>query len=249
MAKVIQNKRPARQLTIQQKLMAIERVNRGESKASVARATGVPESTLRGWCKNEIKLYNLANKDSPSPEPRNPNVLSEAKKPRLDNDEMWKWITANYDGMNLKGANGIVDGSWFWKWHQQYAFLVPDTVLGPMSLLNNHSNLDYPFHNNNDYRDQLKSEGMKADSEEENESPESAEEALKHGEQFMKWLECCSDPGVTALQLFQFRYLLYNVKSCAERRANTGPTNRVRKNRTLTNTRRNNLNRIKTYLS
>lgn len=36
--------------------MAIQRIHDGESKASVARDIGVPESTLRGWCKNEDKL-------------------------------------------------------------------------------------------------------------------------------------------------------------------------------------------------
>lgn len=40
------------------KLEAIRRVYNGETKASVARAFRVPESTLRGWCKDE-QLKNL----------------------------------------------------------------------------------------------------------------------------------------------------------------------------------------------
>ncbi|XP_050664145.1 protein distal antenna-like [Leptidea sinapis] len=48
------------------KIEAIQRVNDGESKASVARDIGVPESTLRGWCKNEDKLrYMTSQLSSP----------------------------------------------------------------------------------------------------------------------------------------------------------------------------------------
>ncbi|XP_053969985.1 protein distal antenna isoform X2 [Anastrepha ludens] len=49
-------KRPLRSLTPSDKIHAIQRIHDGESKASVARDIGVPESTLRGWCKNEDKL-------------------------------------------------------------------------------------------------------------------------------------------------------------------------------------------------
>ncbi|CAO1419309.1 unnamed protein product [Diamesa serratosioi] len=49
-------KRPLRHLSACDKITAIQRIHDGESKASVARDIGVPESTLRGWCKNEEKL-------------------------------------------------------------------------------------------------------------------------------------------------------------------------------------------------
>lgn len=55
-------KRPIRSLTPQEKIDAINRVHNGESKAAVARDIGVPESTLRGWCKAEEKIRTqLAN--------------------------------------------------------------------------------------------------------------------------------------------------------------------------------------------
>lgn len=53
-------KRPLRHLTATDKIEAIQRIHDGESKASVARDIGVPESTLRGWCKNEEKLRYMA---------------------------------------------------------------------------------------------------------------------------------------------------------------------------------------------
>ncbi|XP_017479900.1 PREDICTED: protein distal antenna-related-like [Rhagoletis zephyria] len=49
-------KRPLRNLTPHDKIRAIQRIHKGETKASVSRDIGVPESTLRGWCKNEQKL-------------------------------------------------------------------------------------------------------------------------------------------------------------------------------------------------
>lgn len=43
-------------------------------------------------------------------------------------------------------------------------------------------------------------------SDDEDDPPATAAEALKYGERFLRWLECCSDPSVTAVQLLQFRY-------------------------------------------
>ena len=66
-------KRPIRSLSIPEKMDAITRVRSGESKASVARDIGVPESTLRGWCKAENKIRSLANRgSSPHSNPTSP---------------------------------------------------------------------------------------------------------------------------------------------------------------------------------
>ncbi|XP_075144664.1 uncharacterized protein LOC142219668 [Haematobia irritans] len=51
--------RPRRTVTYKKpidKIIAIDRVHNGETKASVSRSIGVPESTIRGWCKNEKKI-------------------------------------------------------------------------------------------------------------------------------------------------------------------------------------------------
>lgn len=58
-------KRPLRHLTASDKIDAIQRIHDGESKASVARDIGVPESTLRGWCKNEDKLRSMSRQSQP----------------------------------------------------------------------------------------------------------------------------------------------------------------------------------------
>ncbi|XP_017079989.2 protein distal antenna [Drosophila eugracilis] len=57
-------KRPLRSLTPRDKIHAIQRIHDGESKASVARDIGVPESTLRGWCKNEDKLRFMSRQST-----------------------------------------------------------------------------------------------------------------------------------------------------------------------------------------
>lgn len=59
-----QSRRSVRSLSVQEKVHAIDRVHEGESKASVARDIGVPESTLRGWCKGEEKLRGIVARSS-----------------------------------------------------------------------------------------------------------------------------------------------------------------------------------------
>lgn len=43
-------------------------------------------------------------------------------------------------------------------------------------------------------------------------------EAIEHGEKFLNWLECCSEPSVSAMQIMQFKYLLNNIKSSVDRK-------------------------------
>uniref|UniRef100_A0A6P7FY27 Protein distal antenna n=1 Tax=Diabrotica virgifera virgifera TaxID=50390 RepID=A0A6P7FY27_DIAVI len=77
------NKRPLRALTAHEKLDAIRRVHDGESKASVARDIGVPESTLRGWCKNEDKISYLSRQSSPETD-ESLDLKTQSKKPKLE---------------------------------------------------------------------------------------------------------------------------------------------------------------------
>ena len=47
--------------TIQEKLDIITRIRKGETQSKVSRETSVPESTLRGWLKDEVKLREFVH--------------------------------------------------------------------------------------------------------------------------------------------------------------------------------------------
>ncbi|KAG4067827.1 hypothetical protein HA402_010513 [Bradysia odoriphaga] len=120
-------KRPLRHLTACDKINAIQRIHDGESKASVARDIGVPESTLRGWCKNEEKLRYMSNNagsdnkltvDKLAEKMSDDSALAAAaagmfggppeKRAKLDNS--LNFVTngkAKYDDMNFKSRNSI----------------------------------------------------------------------------------------------------------------------------------------------
>uniref|UniRef100_A0A336LYE8 Protein distal antenna n=1 Tax=Culicoides sonorensis TaxID=179676 RepID=A0A336LYE8_CULSO len=71
-------KRPLRHLSATDKIVAIQRIHDGESKASVARDIGVPESTLRGWCKNEEKLRYMSQQSQENAEKLNNDAMASA---------------------------------------------------------------------------------------------------------------------------------------------------------------------------
>ncbi|KAJ8963258.1 hypothetical protein NQ318_018725 [Aromia moschata] len=81
-------KRPLRSLTAHEKLEAIRRVHDGESKASVARDIGVPESTLRGWCKNEDKISYLSRQSTSPDTDESLERAAQSKRPKLDDSSM-----------------------------------------------------------------------------------------------------------------------------------------------------------------
>lgn len=87
-----QSRRSVRSLSVQEKVHAIDRVHEGESKASVARDIGVPESTLRGWCKGEEKLRGIVARSSGGNSSSNETVPSSVddsleKTPKLNQSD------------------------------------------------------------------------------------------------------------------------------------------------------------------
>ncbi|XP_037813552.1 protein distal antenna [Lucilia sericata] len=125
-------KRPLRSLTPSDKVHAIQRIHDGESKASVARDIGVPESTLRGWCKNEDKLRFMSRQaaaEKMGGEPLadkldgNTNLLGgpPEKRQRMDNsmplnfsnkmkfDELTTFKRAPLTGLDFGGNKSLSD--------------------------------------------------------------------------------------------------------------------------------------------
>lgn len=422
-------KRPLRSLSAHEKMDAIRRVHDGESKASVARDIGVPESTLRGWCKNEDKIlylsrqstpetddseprekkgrydvmtnggvhepYNLSVKiDSPpaaaaavdivepppesalnltkeqmSPKqnlqagtPQMPSASSggerernraeltrlsielglnrpemfgsggsaanlsltdglmaqwnqalaqavqattkmtnklrhsipatphssmniqnthfkphksrrdtEHSQPQSVDDSVWYWLKTQQAMLGLMSQNPTPDtnSSWFWKWYKQFAYSpqapqTPDTTVlyqqltkddpkpdqktpekseqppkpienienkngvipppvtsssdKPKNQIKARAVLDTLLLNNNNNIEEVAGLDGKKDKDDASDCEITPNEALEHGEKFLKWLECFSDPSVTAMQVLQFRYLLNNVRSCTDRK-------------------------------
>lgn len=82
-------KRPIKNVSPREKVSAIERVHEGESKASVARDIGVPESTLRGWCKSEHKIRSqCGNLPPPKNSPANTSTAgSSSQSPRSSEED------------------------------------------------------------------------------------------------------------------------------------------------------------------
>lgn len=127
MATATKGKRPLRHLSACDKIMAIQRIHDGESKASVARDIGVPESTLRGWCKNEDKLRCMSRQSMENAEKlqsANMSAMSDlfngpdAKRMKLDASSLFGNGKMKFDdfahfkngrsslgGMDLSGSN------------------------------------------------------------------------------------------------------------------------------------------------
>ncbi|RZC37952.1 CENP-B N and/or HTH 28 domain containing protein [Asbolus verrucosus] len=92
-------KRSVRAISAHGKLEAIRRVHDGESKASVARDIGVPESTLRGWCKNESKISYLSRQSSPDTDE---SVEPKEKRPKIEDSAMIQPFN-----LSLKSSTGM----------------------------------------------------------------------------------------------------------------------------------------------
>lgn len=355
-------KRPMRSLTAHEKLEAIRRVHEGESKASVARDIGVPESTLRGWCKNEDKISYLSRQSSPessedadhkdkrlkmeepynlslkanypdltksemeaaktiadlsmkvepqkasnraelaklsvelglnrqefftpttsassnsveiansllvqwnnmllqqqllqqkptsthkkvtAPADTSTNVeqkplLPKPEKTPTVEDSVWYWLKTQQAMMMANQpptttAAPIIppipdnaSNAWFWKWYKQFTEgqTAPDKPILYQQLMKSRDveNIEQPsnkstttkaravldnllFNNNNNVPVPAKKEELSE-----------VEEALEHGEKFLKWMETCGEPSVTTVQIMQFKTLLNNVRTGAERK-------------------------------
>ncbi|CAB3365181.1 Hypothetical predicted protein [Cloeon dipterum] len=297
-AKRVTMKRQLQQFSVQDKLDAIQRVNEGESKASVARDIGVPESTLRGWCKSEEKLRNSCeSENSPlaaslvdsvvtangsldlaAKRPRMAEQPQQPKEAELDGEALWVWFRQQQQHMTGIGEQLLAAGGqhaaaaktstaiaaaaaaaavaantsvindlnptngWFWRLYKRYGLSIPDitaTSASPAPMLASSAyacRTPAPAHASSLHamtptsltgatsHQQLPRSSPEVlpnepSDDEEDEPPLSVNEAVAHGEKLLRWLDCCSDPTITAMQILQFRYLLNNVRACAVRRA------------------------------
>lgn len=118
-------KRPLRNLTPSDKVRAIQRIHNGETKASVSRDIGVPESTLRGWCKNEQKLRFMCRQlgaadqlttmsgieNPPEKRPRFENHIQTPKYPASSSFDEFGYSRLPLNGLSFpsNGSNAILE--------------------------------------------------------------------------------------------------------------------------------------------
>ena len=261
-----ESSRPGRSWAISRKIEAIDTVRAGNSKASVARSFGVPESTLRGWCKAEFKIRGMYEHSSTAesedegpvlkkiksevpdfelpenhpnnsvrlvenghrytkkilppaaaapatPVPAYPNmrlsttpVVNESKngvtgcKKKMD-DALWLWLLQQKSQIlghqpAQQSTNQLrQDRPWFWQWYKECMFPTSTAPVTQHEEVNN-----------------SKKKELDAD------IPATREEALAHGEKFLKWLETCSNPLITRFQLMQVKYLVDSLASEKQKR-------------------------------
>ncbi|XP_024935979.1 protein distal antenna [Cephus cinctus] len=167
-----------------------------------------------------------------SPRKTNENMqhLAKAKKDNGSNrkvdEALWLWLTQQQQLLGQQSAtfnpSNQQDGSWFWQWYKQCSFpLVTPAPMTPTPVTKKSPSktralLDNVLCNNNNenVKRSLNMDDEEADS---GDIPASTEEAIEHGEKFFKWLDKCSDPAVTRLQIMQFKYLLDNLKACRKK--------------------------------
>ncbi|KAL2720668.1 hypothetical protein V1478_010244 [Vespula squamosa] len=154
---------------------------------------------------------------------------------RID-DALWLWLTQQQQLLGQQSATfnpsiNQQDGSWFWQWYKQCSFpllastqtptpIAATTAAARRSPSRAKALLDNVLsHNNNDLEKARRGinheeEGIDSVAED---VPRSSEEAIEHAEKFLRWLDRCSEPSVTRLQVLQFKYLLDKLKACKKK--------------------------------
>lgn len=159
-------------------------------------------------------------------------------------EALWLWLTQQQQLLGQQPASfnpsiNQQDGSWFWQWYKQCSFpLITPTPLAPSPVAKKSPSkaramLDNVLCNNNNENvkrtlNMDEESSAVADDVESaaGDAPGSTEEAIEHGEKFFKWLDKCSDPAVTRLQIIQFKYLLDNLKACRKKSTSSSKQSR-----------------------
>lgn len=179
-----------------------------------------------------------------STKPKKDGSVSSGSNNKKVDEALWLWLTQQQQLLGQQSASfnpsiNQQDGSWFWQWYKQCSFplITPTpTQLAPSPVAKKSPSkaramLDNVLCNNNNNNENVKrSLNMEPDEDEVETStgdvPGSTEEAIEHGEKFFKWLDKCSDPAVTRLQIIQFKYLLDNLKACRKKSASSAKQSR-----------------------
>lgn len=125
---------------------------------------------------------------------------------------MYQQLTKD-NAENVENVDGIQVGIGGGQQHQQQKTSTKARAVLDNLLLNN---------NNNMTTGALSASNDKEDENVLNADGDVKEEALEHGEKFLKYLEICGEPSVTAMQIMQIRSLLNNIRSSTRKSNNNG---------------------------
>ncbi|XP_017890206.1 protein distal antenna-like [Ceratina calcarata] len=199
--------------------------------AAEAPSTPVPVSPR----KNNVNENNIPRSSSKSKKDGNVSSGNVNNGNKKVDEALWLWLTQQQQLLGQQSASfnpsiNQQDGSWFWQWYKQCSFpLITPTPLAPSPVAKKSPSkaramLDNVLCNNNNENvkralNMDEESSAVADDVEPatGDAPSSTEEAIEHGEKFFKWLDKCSDPAVTRLQIIQFKYLLDNLKACRKK--------------------------------
>ncbi|XP_033339196.2 protein distal antenna [Megalopta genalis] len=204
--------------------------------AAEAPSTPVPASPRKTNENPGIQRSGKSKKDG--------NVSGTNKK--VD-EALWLWLTQQQQMLGQQSATfnpsiNQQDGSWFWQWYKQCSFPLITSTPTPAQLSHApvakrspskaRAMLDNVLCNNNNENVKRALNMIEVVQDDEDmdaaaaDVPCTSEEAIEHGEKFFKWLDKCSDPAVTRLQIIQFKYLLDNLKACRKKSSSSSKQSR-----------------------
>ncbi|XP_055616281.1 protein distal antenna-like [Toxorhynchites rutilus septentrionalis] len=231
------SKRYLRHFAPSEKFDAIQRVRNGETKASVARDIGVPESTLRGWCNKEEKIRYVVTSSQAERfnEPARKRVKLDQIVPENDNSSLdnlsHNQLTAIYSELYLNlyliaqlqnNHNGAA----------MFGHAIDRSPIAPCSELDNHDQAGFESHNVHssdnmeDYRHfRPCSSSSSVDSDlkpnhggEEQPKEPKPDDAVEHDEKLLEWMKLFAHPDVTSTQMMQLKCLISETQLGTEQK-------------------------------
>lgn len=184
-----------------------------------------------------------------SSKPRKDGNMSSGSNNKKVDEALWLWLTQQQQLLGQQSASfnpsiNQQDGSWFWQWYKQCSFpLITSTPPAPSpvakkspsktrAMLDNvlsSNNSENVLRNLNMEEESAAAAAAPTENHEANgeDVPSNSEEAIRHGEKFLKWLmDKCSDPSVTRLQIIQFKYLLDSLKAYRKKSSSSSKQSR-----------------------
>ncbi|XP_074042415.1 uncharacterized protein [Leptinotarsa decemlineata] len=196
-----------KRISLETKSAAVARVQKGETKASVARDLKVPESTLRGWCKSE-KIKAEAR-----------NLLDRSMEEREEDCNSVTSLAASHG--DIRGVREVDYSTFYWTRYLESTInnynLYQDLIISQYLKLylenNSAQNIVSPPQMSVEISTANEHRGLDPTVKEESvDGDNKLKEALEHGKKFIQWLETCGHPCVSETDVGQIRELMNDLQ-------------------------------------